>query len=207
MALEVVIIGASGHGKVIADIVKKSGDIVLGFLDDAMEQGDEFCGYPVLGKVPDFPKYIEKYSFVIGIGNHTVRERIALELSGKKASFYTAIHPSAQISSVDVTIGEGSVVMANAVINSGARIGRQCIINTAAVVEHDNRISDYVHIAVGAKLAGTVDIGKYSWIGIGATVLNNLDICDRCLVGAGAVVIEHLTKPGTYIGVPAKKIN
>ena len=96
--------------------------------------------------------------------------------------------------------------MANAVINSACQIGRHCIINSGAVVEHDNQIADFVHVSVGAKLAGTVSVGKASWIGVGATVSNNLTICSNCIIGAGAVVVDDIKEAGTYVGVPAKKM-
>lgn len=200
---KVVIIGASGHGKVVADIIQKSGDRVVGFLDDNPSIGKKFVGFPVLGIVDDYEKY-DIAEFVIAIGNAKIRERIARKLSD--VSWYTAIHPTAVISDMDVEIGHGSVVMANAVINAGARIGEHCIINTSAVVEHDNRIADFVHISVGAKLAGTVSIGKRSWVGIAACVSNNINVCDDCMIGAGAVVVKDIEERGTYVGVPVKKI-
>ena len=138
----------------------------------------------------------------MAIGNNHVRETLAETL---KVDWYTAIHPSAQIG-IDVVIGEGTAVMANAVINPGARIWKHCIVNTASVIEHDNRIEDYVHVSVGAKLGGTVKLGKSSWIGIGAMVKNNLSICSGCLVGAGGVVVKDLFEPGTYVGVPVQKL-
>lgn len=198
----VVIIGASGHGKVIADIVLKSGDSVVGFLDDDTTLGPSFCGFPILGVVDDYKK-IKDCSFIIGIGNPNIREKFSNKISG---SFYTAIHPSAQISKLDVEIGEGSVIMANAVVNSGAHIGRHCIINSNAVVEHDNKISDFVHVSVGANIAGTVSVGAKTWIGIGASISNNLNICDNCMIGAGAVVVRDISESGTYVGVPARRI-
>ena len=200
----VIIIGASGHGKVVADIVQKSGDKVLGFMDDNLNLPDTFIDFPILGTVNNYQNYIDKAEFVIAIGNAAVRENIADKLLG--VSWYTAIHPTAVISEIDVEIGVGTVVMANAVINSGSKIGKHCIINSAAVVEHDNQISDYAHISVGAKLAGTVKIGKGTWIGIGASVSNNVSICEGCIIGAGAVVIRDIKKIGTYVGVPAEMI-
>lgn len=188
---KVIIIGASGHGKVIADIVKANGDEVLGYLDD-----DE--SKDTLGKVEDWKKFDTE--FVIGIGNAEIRERI----SQIPCTWYTAIHPTAVISPKSV-IGEGTVVMANAVVNAGAVIGKHCIINTGAIVEHDNKLEDYVHVSVGAKLGGTVTVGKSTWIGIGAVVSNNLNICSGCMIGAGAVVIKDIEKAGTYIGVPAEE--
>ena len=192
----VIIIGAGGHAKVIADIVRCRGDRLMGFLDDAAQK-------PVLGKIEDYVNYPDA-EFVIGIGNAAVRRKLAGELEGVR--WYTAIHPAAVVSGMDVRIGQGSVVMANAVINPGATIGSHCIINTAAVVEHDNTIGDFAHISVGAKLAGTVTVGPDSWIGIGAVVSNNLSICGGCMIGAGAVVVRSITEPGTYVGVPARRI-
>lgn len=202
MKEKVVIIGASGHGKVIADIIVKSDDMVVGFLDDNPDLNDEFIGFPVLGKVSEANKY-HGYKFVIAIGNATIRERISNELN---VEWYTAIHPTAVVSSIDVEINEGTVVMANAVINSDSKIGRHCIINTGAIVEHDNNLGDFVHVSIGAKLAGNVKVGHRTWIGVGASVINNMQITNDCMIGAGAVVVRELMESGQYIGVPARKI-
>ncbi len=200
---QVIVIGASGHGKVVADIVRRSGDTLLGFLGDNETLPPEIAGIPVLGKVADYAKYPD-VSFVIGIGNSAIREKIVRQLDSVR--WYTAIHPSAVISTLDMQIGAGSVIMANAVINPSAHIGKHCIINTAAVVEHDNRIENFAHISVGAKLGGTVSVGAHTWVGIGATISNNVSICDHCMIGAGAMVICDIKESGTYVGVPARKI-
>ena len=202
MNKKVIIIGAGGHGKVVADIVEKSGDTVYGFLDDGCDERSEFLGFPFLGKTDDCEKYINEAEFVIAIGKADIRDKIAQRLKGAK--LYTAVHPSAVISSIDVAIGEGTVIMANAVVNSGSRIGRHCIINTGAIVEHDDVVEDFAHISVGAKLAGNVHIGKYTWVGIGAVVSNNLSVCGRCMIRAGAGVVDNITVSGNYQGLPAK---
>lgn len=199
----VIIVGAGGHAKVIADIVLRSGDAVLGFLDDNLDLPLAICNIPVLGTVTNYVNYPDA-EYVIGIGNGAARRKIAELLNGVK--WYTAIHPNSIISELDVTIGEGTVIMANAVVNPGAQIGDHCIINTAAVIEHDNHIGDYSHISVGAKLAGTVSVGEETWVGIGAAVSNNVNICGGCMIGAGAVVVESIEEPGTYVGVPARRI-
>lgn len=198
----VIIIGASGYGKVVADIIQKSGDKIYGFLDDNTELKNKFLGFPILGKVESYKKYKNIVEFIIAIGDTDARSNISNKL--QNVEIYTAIHPTAVISNLDVLIGKGTVVMANAVINSGSHIGDFCIINTGAIVEHDNTIEDFVHISVGAKLAGTVYVEKYTWIGIGAVVSNNLKICKNCVVRAGAVVVEDINKSGNYQGVPAK---
>ena len=189
---DVIIIGASGHGKVIADTIEASGDKVIGFLDDDTSK-------EVLGQVADYDKFDAE--FVIAIGNPEIRERIANSL---KCKWYTAVHPAAVVSPSAV-IGEGTVVMPNAVINADAVVGNHCIVNTGAVVEHDNKLGDYVHISVGAKLGGTVSVGDRTWIGIGACVSNNTNICSDSMIGAGAAVVKDITEAGTYVGVPAKK--
>lgn len=188
----VVILGASGHARVIADIVFASGDTVEAFLDD----DTSIPG--VAGSISDYCKY-PTCEFVIGIGSAEVREK----LSGLPVKWYTAIHPSAVVSS-KATIDEGTVVMPNTAINAGAKIGKHAIINTGAIIEHDNIIENYVHVSVGAKLGGTVHVGKATWIGIGAIVSNNISICEDCLIGAGAVVVEDILAKGKYIGVPAR---
>lgn len=202
MHKNVIIVGAGGHAKVIADIVRKSGDNLVGFLDDTKETGTEFFDAFILGKTDSYLEYLDKV-FIIAIGNNTVREQIVAKMEG--AAFYTAIHPNAVIGG-GVSIGAGTCVMANAVINADAKVGKHCIINTAAVVEHDNILSDYVHISPTAALAGTVTIGKRTHVGVGAKVKNNTDIDADVVVGAGAVVVQNITEAGTYVGVPARKV-
>ena len=198
----VIIIGAGGHAKVIADIVLKNDENLLGFLDDNKEINTKVIGYPILGQVSEIDKYIDKAYFVIGIGSNLIRKRLDEQYN---LDWYTAIHPSASIA-VDTVIEKGTVVMANAVINTSAKIGKHCIINTSAVIEHDNNIADYVHVSPHVTLCGTVSVGEMTHIGAGATVINNLNITSNSIIGAGAVVVKNITEAGTYVGVPAKKL-
>ena len=190
-----IIIGASGHGKVIADIAAKNGYKEIVFLDDD-ETVKDCAGFPVIGKAQEAK--ILSGDKIVAIGNATIRERIQSEIET-----ISLIHPDAVIGR-RVKIGRGTVVMAGTVINSDAVIGNGCIINTSSSVDHDCVVEDYSHIAVGAHLCGTVHVGKSTWIGAGATVSNNISICDNCVIGAGATVIKDIEKPGTYIGVPAR---
>lgn len=202
MSDSVVVIGTGGHGKVVADIICCSGDKVVGFLDDNIEKGYQFVGFPILGTIAEYMR-LQEVSYVIAIGNAVIREKIVGKMRGVK--WYTAVHPSVVLSNLDTQVGEGTVIMANSVVNPGARIGKHCIINSGAVIEHDNFIEDFAHISVGAKLAGTVHIGKRTWIGIGAVVSNNISVCADCMVGAGGVVVEDIEEAGIYVGVPVKK--
>lgn len=192
MCKKVIIIGAGGHAKVVADIVKKSGDRVIGFLDD-FSKGDN-----ILGSIDKCVEFDGVY-FVIGIGNNAVRKKIAEKYT--ELIYYTAIHPTAVIGE-GVSIGKGSVVMANVVINLDTKIGEHCIINTATVIEHDNDIADYAHISPNATLCGTVSVGERTHIGAAAVVKNNISICNDVVVGCGGCVVKDITVPGVYTGVP-----
>lgn len=199
---EVIIIGAGGHAKVVTDIIIKSGDKVLGFLDDNIEMGKEIvCGIKVIGKISDCYRY-ESSRFIIAIGNNKIRKEIYEKYP--HLYYYIAIHPKAYLG-LDVKIGDGTVIMPNACINSGAVIGSQCIINTGAIVEHDNKIEKFAHICPGATLAGTVKVGMGTQIGANATVKNNITIAANNLIGAGAVVVKDIIEENKiYVGVPAR---
>ena len=207
MSKRVIVLGASGHAKVIADIIKKSGDEVVGFLDDNKDLLGKtlYDNKIVLGSTQedDIKKYEDCY-FVIGIGSNRVRKIINDKYPNLK--WYTAIHPNAVIAN-EVEIGEGTVVMASAVINPGTKIGRHCIINTSSSIDHDNVLEDYVHISPGSHLAGTVKVGTGTWICAGATIINNIDIAKENIIGAGAVVTKDINESGnTYVGVPIRKL-
>lgn len=198
----IVIIGASGHGKVAADIARQMGYDDIRFLDDNTDQ--KCCGgYPVVGKSGDFADFT--CDFFVAIGNPGVRQRISERLEVAEKKIVTLLHPNAVIAE-HVSIGVGTVVVAGAVINPGATIGKGSIVNTCASVDHDCMIGDYAHISIGSHVAGTSTIGERTWIGAGATISNNLSICSDCMIGAGAVVVKNIEKPGTYIGVPAKRV-
>ncbi len=202
----VIIIGAGGHGKVIADIITKSKDELIGFLDDNKEIGEVIIEkYKVIGKIEDITKFSiadSNIQFIIAIGDNKKRKTITEKY--KILNYYTAIHPNSQIG-LGVTIKEGTAIMANTCINSSTTIGKHCIINTGAIIEHDNKIDDYVHISPNATLCGTVEIGTLTHIGAGSTIRNNIKICENCTIGAGTVVVKKIEEKGTYIGVPAKK--
>lgn len=195
---DVILIGAGGHGKVVADILLCSGTPVRGFLDS--REGACAAGRPWLGHVEEYRRFRDA-EFLIAVGDARARRRITQAMDGVR--WHTAVHPRAVVSSLDVEIGEGTVVMAGAMVNPGARIGRHCIVNTGAVVEHDNEIGDFVHVSVGACLCGGVRVGAGTWIGAGASVRNNVSVCENVMIGVGSVVVKDIIRPGTYMGVPA----
>lgn len=201
---KVIIIGTGGHAKVIADIIQQAGDEVAGFLDPSMDVGSDYLGFPVLGnETDDYETYKNLgYYFIIGIGSNKIRKRIDEQLSGP---WYTAIHPAANVAHGS-QIGEGSAIMAGAVVNPDSSVGRHCIINTLASIDHDNQLKDYSHVSPHGALAGSVSVGCMCHIGVGASIIDGISICDNVVVGAGSVVIRDIVESGTYVSVPARKI-
>ncbi len=206
MKNKLIIIGASGHGKVVADIaIKMNKWQSIAFLDDDQTIKTSM-GLEVIGTTADAFTYKDEADFFVAIGSNATREKIQEKLIAEGLNVVSLIHPSAVIGT-DVVIGIGTVVMAGVVINCSSRIGKGCIINTSASLDHVNVIEDYVHISPGVNMAGTVKVGKGSWIGIGSIVSNNVNICSGCKVGAGAVVVKDITEPGTYVGVPVRRVD
>jgi sugar O-acyltransferase (sialic acid O-acetyltransferase NeuD family) len=198
---KLVIVGAGGHGKVVADIAQNYYDEIV-FLDDASI--DKCMDYSVVGKVCDYKEHLSTADFFVAIGNPNIRKKITEILEQSRGNVVSLIHPRAVVAK-EVEIGKGTVIMAGSVVNPDVRIGNGCIVNTCASVDHECVISDYVHVSVGVHIAGAVSIGDGTFVGAGATVINNVEIAPWCTIGAGAVVIHSLTDAGTYVGVPARK--
>lgn len=203
-----IIVGAGGHGKVVAECAQQNGYEDIVFLDD--NKNLKNCGkYPVVGTGEDFLKLVEASDddtdFFVAIGEASARQKAQERIERAGGAIAILIHPDAVISN-GVEMGAGTVVMAGTVINVEAKIGAGCIINTASSIDHDCRIGSFVHIAVGSHIAGNVNIGDKTWIGAGATVSNNVNICEDCVLGAGAVAVSNIETPGVYIGIPAKRM-
>ena len=205
--MNICILGAGGHAKVIIDIlhemnkVKKTYDQLLIFDDDSTTFGKTILGHPIVGRISDAHMYSES-EYVIAIGNNKIREKVSKDFEKR----YIVIRHPKSIVANDVEIGEGTVIMAGAVINSGTYIGKHCIINTMASVDHDTKIQDYVHLSPGVHMGGGVGIGQRSWIGVGASIKNNVNIEADCVIGVGGVVIKDIVENGVYVGNPVRKI-
>ncbi|MEC2073414.1 acetyltransferase [Alkalihalophilus marmarensis] len=205
MKNKLLIIGASGQGKVVADIaIKMNKWQSIAFLDNN-ENLKNSLGLEVIGRSNEAIRHINDFDIFVGIGNNAIRKKIQESLEVEGATIPTLIHPSATLGG-QVEVAPGTAVMAGVVINCSTTIGKGCIINTGATVDHDNIIEDYVHISPGAHLAGTVNVGQGSWLGIASAISNNVKITSNCNVGAGAVVISDITESGTYVGVPARRL-
>lgn len=199
MENSVFLFGASGHCKVIADILLLNNMFPKAIYDDAPKE-DNLWHIPVLHSrlLPN------KTSgpFLISIGDNLNRKKIIEKYT---FNYINVAHPIAVVSSTS-TIGMGTVIMANAVINPDATIGKHNIINTGAVIEHDCFLDDFVHISPNASLAGNVSVGEGSHIGIGATVIQGVKIGKWTTIGAGAVVIQDVPDFAVVVGVPGKVI-
>lgn len=189
--------GASGHAKVIIEILEQQGIKVHGLFDDN-HSISSLLDYRVY---PFSPELLKNESLIISIGINKTRKLIAERLA--QYQFSQAIHPTAVISKRS-TIGDGTVVMGNVIINSSTIIGKHCIINTAASVDHDCKIGDYCHISPNATLSGNGTIGEGTWIGAGATIIQGIKIGKWCTIGAGSVIIRDVEDGVTVVGNPGR---
>ena len=192
-----ILYGASGHAKVVLDICLKNGEVITMVLDDDIKKKD-LLGYAVKHDVKD--DVLVDQRMIISIGNNKVRKEISSKI---KADYVNAIHPSAVVDPT-VTFEKGTVVMANAVVNSHSQIGNHCILNTASSVDHDCNLEDFVHISPKATLCGGVSIGEGTQVGAGAIVLPNVKVGKWCKVGAGAVVLKDVEDYTTIVGNPGR---
>jgi sugar O-acyltransferase (sialic acid O-acetyltransferase NeuD family) len=206
--MEIIIYGAGGHGKVVADVLERQAKYsLLGFLDDNPENwGKEQLSYKILGGYSFLrDQGLVNYPVIVGVGDNRTRQQLVARLNALGCRFGCAIHPSAQIAR-DVQIGDGVMVMANVVINPGSRIGSHTIVNTGAIIEHDCVIGDFVHISPAAALAGNVAVQEGAHLGIGSVILPGVQIGAYSIIGAGAVVVRDIPERVVAVGVPAKPI-
>jgi len=200
---KLLILGAGGHGKVVSEIAQLMEQWEeVAFLDDR-EDISEVLGIPIVGKLADLSALKNKYEYAfVAIGSNNARVKWTKKLSDHSFKIPTLIHPSSTVSTKS-SIEEGTVIMAGAVINPNARIGRSCIINTASTIDHDCLLQDGVHTSPGAHLGGTVKVGERTWICIGATIINNINIGCNSIIAAGAVVTKDVPSNVLVAGVPA----
>ncbi len=207
----VIIVGASGHGKVIIDIFEKQNDYqIAGILDDNVEKGSHFFGYTVLGTTMDLPDLVLKYQdceVFIGIGDNWIRHKVKDKIQNlcPDISFANAIHPSAQLAK-GVTLGVGNAIMPGAIINSDCKINNFTIINTKASLDHDSCMKDFSSLAPNATTGGNVTIGEFSVISIGATIKHGISIGDHSVIGAVALLLQNCDDRQVLYGTPAKVI-
>jgi UDP-perosamine 4-acetyltransferase len=212
LALKVVGLGAGGHARVVAEVLRLRGDCeVVGFLDPRPDLHEEMvAAIPVLGDDSLLPALRKRgvNHFFVGIGgagDNGPRARLFDLATAAGMEAVMAIHPGAMVSP-SAKLGAGVTVMAGAIIGTGARLGRNVLVNSGAIVEHDCVIGDHVHVATGAHIGGTVSVGRLSHIGLGASVRQCVRIGERVLVGAGTVVVSDVPDDACVVGVPARPL-
>ncbi len=202
----IYVYGASGHGKVVADILLAAKLPVKGFIDDdPARQGGKLLGLPVAGE-GDWLRRKAKSTGIgvaLGIGDNHARRAVAERCLGWGLRLVTAIHPAAAVAR-SARLGPGTVVMAGAAINPDARLGAGVIVNTGAVVEHDCIVGDYAHLSPNAALGGAAQVGNFAHLGLGAVVLPGIGVGSETIVGAGAVVVRQIPDGVIAVGVPAR---
>lgn len=196
------ILGASGHGKVVAEIAELMGYDV-DFFDDAFDQKTTLEHWSVLGSSESLLTQLECYDGVaIAIGNNTIRANKLQSLDRQNVPLPVLIHPNAIVSKY-CHLGDGSVVMAGAIINPFTHVGKGVIVNTGATIDHDCVLENYSHISPNASLAGECTLGAKAWLGIGCSVKQQINIGAEAVVGAGSVVVKDIPAGVVAFGNPA----
>lgn len=207
----IVIVGASGHAKVLIDILEKNKTYtIVGLIDSYKDKNRLFFGYTIIGTENDIKTLSEQYNFkmgIIAVGDNCTRKKLYKNIKKELPEFeyINAIHPSA-ILGKNVQIGYGNAIMAGAIVNSDSRIGNFCIINTNASLGHDGTIKDFCSLAPNATLGGNVHVGKCTAVSLGANIIQDISIGNYTIIGAGSLVIRDVGNFEMVYGVPAKKI-
>jgi sugar O-acyltransferase (sialic acid O-acetyltransferase NeuD family) len=207
----IVLLGASGHAKVVADAAQREGRWqVVGFLDQRAQPGQRHFGLPVLGTEADLPRLVSEGivdGIFVSIGDNYSRQQAVerLRQSAPQVPFVSIVHPDASVAQ-SVLLSEGSVVLAGCRVNADARIGAHCVLNTQTSLDHDSVLEDFVSLAPGAVTGGNVRIGTASTISLGASVIHGVQIGAHCVVGAGSTVLTDLPDHVVAYGTPARVV-
>lgn len=203
-----IIVGAGGHGRVVADCAEALNIYqTIVFIDDcfaASPARKNNAHWPIIDTIEHYSHYLEDADFIVAFGDSRLRLELTQKLLAANANVISLIHPKAHVSRY-AEIGVGTMVAAGAVINIGTRLGIACIVNTLASIDHDCQIADGVHIAPNACLAGGVNIGRLTFIGVASSICQYLSVTANCIIGAGAAVVDDIKTSGTYVGIPAKR--
>lgn len=207
----IVIVGSSGHARVVIDIVEQERKLnIVGLIDRFRDVGEQTFGYTILGKEEELPQLVEEHCLegvIVAIGDNFVRSLVVNRVSElcPQLEYKCALHPKAVVAS-GVSIGAGTVVMAGAVVNPGCSVGRFCILNTASSLDHDSVMGDFASLAPGVVTGGKCHIGSHSAIGIGAFLSNGVCIGEHTVIGAASLVLKPIGDLVVAYGVPARAI-
>lgn len=197
-----VILGFGGHARSVADVALRSGIDRIVFFDESARPGESFAGFAAQ---PHWPEALPGWCAFPASGDPERRRDLIRSSEERGFEICSLLSPSAYVG-LEAIVDKGVLIAHQAHIGPGARIGAGAIVNTAAVVDHETQIGEYSHIAVNATVAGRCVIGRSVMIGAGATITHKISICDGVTVGAGTVVVRDITEPGTYVGLPARRV-
>lgn len=207
----IFIIGASGHAKVVIDIVERQGRWrVAGLIDARLPAGAVHFGCPVLGDegaLADLARAHGVRALLVAVGDNAARARVVerAQALAPELAFATAVHPAASVAR-GAEVGPGSVVMPGAVLGPDARVGRHCIVNTGAMLDHDGVLDDYASLGPGAALGGNARVGAFAHVGLGASVIHGVAVGEHAVLGAGAVAVRDVPARVVALGVPARAV-
>lgn len=211
MKSNIIIIGSSGHAKVIIDIVELAGKYnIVGLLDCCRPKGQQVSGYEVLGKeevLPNLLKNLSVEGVIVAVGDNFGRSQVVEKVRSMcpDLAFVNAIHPGATIAP-SVNIDEGTVIMSGVSINPDCSIGKFCVLNTNSSLDHDSVMKDFASLAPGVSTGGNCNIGQFSAICIGAIIKEKINIGEHTVIGAGSIVLSNIGNNVVAYGLPAKKI-
>jgi sugar O-acyltransferase (sialic acid O-acetyltransferase NeuD family) len=200
----ILVVGTGGLSKQCIHVLEEKGQELV-FFDDTENSPSDFFGHQVITNLYEIADE-EGFDFVIGIGNPKWREHFHRLLIENYPGFPINIVSKNQLVSPEATYGLGNIILDYSLIEAHAKIGSGNLINTYASIHHDVIIGDFNEIMPGSKILGNVKIGNQCRIGTNSSILPGVEICDNVIIGAGAVVNKSITEPGTYVGIPARKI-
>jgi len=202
---KLILVGGGGHCKSVIDVAESAGFQIQGILDIPENVGKKVLDYSIIGTDDQIPDYVKDAVFLVTVGHikdATLRIKLHQKIVDAGGTLATIIASTAHVSQY-AQIGEGSVIMHQAVVNADAIIGRGCIINTFANIEHDSKIGDYCHISTGAMINGNCVVGKETFFGSQSVMVNGIEIASGCVIGAGSLIRKNATQKGVYSGNPA----
>jgi len=202
-----LIVGAGGHGKIVADLARELGRWNrIAFLDDKFPGSDFVNEWEILGRIADAPRFLAEFpEAIVAIGANAVRLEVLRKMLEMGYRSPALIHPAAVVSR-SATLGVGTVVCVQAAVDIDSEVGMGVIVNAGSTIAHDCRIGDGVHVSPGGRVSGGVTLGSCTWVGSGAVIKEKVTIGNKVVVGAGSVVIRDLQHHVTVVGVPGRII-